>query len=188
MAITKSGTVLMRSAEALRRAGKTKEAQQRIANWAKQNPNDATVQMYLAESHMAEKQFKPAIAILEGLVKRDPNNGAALNNLAWAYQQDKDPRALATAEQAYKVASNNAAVMDTLGWMLVEQGNVERGLPLLQKAVAGAPGAPELRYHLAVGLHKSGDKKAARKELETLLALNRPFAQLEDARALLKTL
>ena len=78
--------------------------------------------------------------------------------------------------------------MDTLGWMLVEQGNVERGLPLLQKAVAGAPGAPELRYHLAVGLNKSGDKKAARKELETLLALNRPFPQLEDARALLKTL
>lgn len=188
LAITKSGAVLMRSAEALRKAGKTKEAQARIAAWAKQNPNDATVQMYLAESHMAEKQFKPAIAILEALVKREPGNGAALNNLAWAYQQEQDPRALATAEQAYKVAANNAAVMDTLGWMLVEQGNVERGLPLLQKAVAGAPGAPELRYHLAVGLHKSGDKKAARKELETLLALNRPFPQLEDARALLKTL
>jgi len=187
-AITKSGAIMMRTAETLRKAGKAKEAQARITAWAKQNPNDAGVQMYLAESYMAEKQFKPAIAILEGLVKRDANNGPALNNLAWAYQQEKDPRALATAEQAYKVASTNAAVMDTLGWMLVEQGNVERGLPLLQKAVAGAPAAPELRYHLAVGLHKSGDKKGARKELETLLAQNRPFPQLEDARALLKTL
>ncbi len=188
LAITKSGAILMRSAETLRKMGKTKEAQQRIAAWAKQNPEDATVQMYLAESHMAEKQYKPAIAILEGLVKRNPNNGAALNNLAWAYQQDKDPRALATAEQAYKVAANNAAVMDTLGWMLIEQGNVERGLPLLQKAVGANPNAPEIRYHLAVGLHKSGDKKGARKELETLLAQNKPFAQLDEARSLLKTL
>lgn len=188
LAITKSGAILMRSAETLRKMGKTKEAQQRIAAWAKQNPEDATVQMYLAESHMAEKQYKPAIAILEGLVKRNPNNGAALNNLAWAYQQDKDPRALATAEQAYKVAANNAAVMDTLGWMLIEQGNVERGLPLLQKAVGVNPNAPEIRYHLAVGLHKSGDKKGARKELETLLAQNKPFAQLDEARSLLKTL
>lgn len=188
LAITKSGAVLMRSVESMRKMGKAKEAQQRIAAWAKQNPNDETVQMYLAESHMAEKQYKPAIAILEALVKRSPNNGAALNNLAWAYQQEKDPRALATAEQAYKVAANNAAVMDTLGWMLVEQGNVERGLPLLQKAVTGAPNAPEIRYHLAVGLHKSGDKKGARKELETLLAQNKPFAQLDEARSLLKTL
>ncbi|HBZ05167.1 MULTISPECIES: XrtA/PEP-CTERM system TPR-repeat protein PrsT [Massilia] len=188
LAITKSGAVLMRSAETLRKMGKTKEAQQRIATWAKQNPEDATVQMYLAESHMAEKQFKPAIAILEALVKRQPNNGAALNNLAWAYQQEKDPRALATAEQAYKIASNNASVLDTLGWMLVEQGNVERGLPLLQKAVGSNPNAPEIRYHLAVGLHKSGDKNGARKELETLLAQNKPFAQLDEARSLLKTL
>lgn len=188
LAITKSGAILMRSAETLRKMGKTQEAQQRITAWAKQNPQDATIQMYLAESHMAQKQFKPAIAILEALVKRDPNNGAALNNLAWAYQQEKDPRALATAEQAYKIAANNAAVMDTLGWMLVEQGNVERGLPLLQKAVGSNPGAPEIRYHLAVGLHKSGDKKGARKELETLLAQNKPFAQLDEARSLLKTL
>ena len=97
-------------------------------------------------------------------------------------------RALATAERAYKVAANNASVMDTLGWMLVEQGNVERGLPLLQKAVGSNPNAPEIRYHLAVGLHKSGDKNGARKELETLLAQNKPFAQLDEARSLLKTL
>jgi Flp pilus assembly protein TadD len=144
--------------------------------------------MYLAESHLAAGEFKPAASILEGLVKRYPNNGAALNNLAWAYSEQKDPRALATAEQAYKAAGTNPAVMDTLGWMLVEQGNSARGLPLLQKAVAGAPNAPEIRYHLAVGLHKSGDKNGARKELETLLAQNRPFPQLEEARSLLKLL
>jgi putative PEP-CTERM system TPR-repeat lipoprotein len=188
LAITKSGAITIRAAELLRTMGKTKEAQARVTAYARANPDDAAVQMYLAESHLVAREYKPAATILEGLVKRNPNNGAALNNLAWAYSQQKDPRALATAEQAYKLAPDNAAVMDTLGWLLVEQGNTARGLPLLQKALAGTPASPEIRYHVAVGLHKSGDKNGARKELETLLAQNRPFPQLEEARSLLKTL
>ncbi|WP_229425310.1 MULTISPECIES: tetratricopeptide repeat protein [unclassified Massilia] len=188
LGVTKSGTILIRSAELLRQMGKNKEAEARVLQFAKANPDDVPVHMYLAESYLAAKEYKPAASVLEEMVKRNPNNGAALNNLAWAYQQLKDPRALATAEQAYKVAPTNAAVLDTLGWMLVEQGNTERGLPLLQKALAGASASPEIRYHVALGLHKSGDKKGARKELETLLAQNRPFPQLEEARSLLKTL
>ena len=187
-AITKSGAVLLRSAQAMRQSGKEAEARQRVLQYAKAHPEDMAVAMYLAESHLAAKEYKPAAALLENIVKRAPDNGAALNNLAYAYQQTKDPRALATAEQAFKIAGDNASVMDTLGWMLVEQGNTQRGLPLLQKAAAGAPTLPEVRYHLAVALNKSGDKAGARKELESLLAQNQPFAQQEEARSLLKTL
>jgi len=187
-AITKSGAVLLRTAQALRQSGKEAEARQRVLQYAKAHPEDLGVAMYVAESHLAAKEYKPAAVLLEDIVKRAPNNGAALNNLAYAYQQTKDPRALATAEQAFKVAGDNASVMDTLGWMLVEQGNTQRGLPLLQKAAAGAPTLPEVRYHLAVALNKSGDKAGARKELESLLAQNQPFAQQEEARSLLKTL
>jgi FimV-like protein len=187
-AITKSSAVLLRSAQSLRMAGKEDEARQRVAQYAKSHPEDLQVTMFMAEAHLAAKEYKPAAALLEDIIKRAPNNGPALNNLAWAYQQLKDPRALATAEQAVKVAGDNPSVMDTLGWMLVEQGNTQRGLALLQKAAAAAPALPEVRYHLAVALHKSGDKTGARKELESLLAQNKPFAQQEEARSLLKTL
>lgn len=187
-AITKASAILLRSAQAQRQAGKEAEANARVAQAAKANPDDMQLAMYMAETQLAAKDYKAAAALLEKVVKRVPNNGPALNNLAWAYQQLKDPRALATAEEAFKVAGSNAAVMDTLGWMLVEQGNTQRGLPLLQKAATAPAATPEIRYHLAVALHKSGDKTGARKELETLLAQNQPFAQLEEARSLLKTL
>jgi Flp pilus assembly protein TadD len=59
---------------------------------------------------------------------------------------------------------------------------------MLQKAVSLAPAAPELRYHLAVALSKSGDKVNARKELDKLLQDNKSFPQIDDAKALLKTL
>ncbi len=112
----------------------------------------------------------------------------ALNNLAWILHQQNDPRALGYAEQANKLKPDNAALLDTLGWIRVEQGDVARGLPLLQKAVDLAPGAPVIRYHLAVGLAKSGDKVKAKKELEQLLASGKSFSQIEEARALLKSL
>jgi Flp pilus assembly protein TadD len=86
------------------------------------------------------------------------------------------------------VTSESPAVMDTLGWLLVEQGNTQRGVPLLQKAATLAPRAPEIHYHLAYGLSKAGDKAGARKELDKLLAENAAFDQLDQARSLRKTL
>jgi putative PEP-CTERM system TPR-repeat lipoprotein len=188
LAVHKSSEVFVKSLMSMTASGKGKEAQARAQQWLKDNPTDQGVGRYVAETSLANKDFKQAIATMQDLLKSNPNDPVLLNNLAWVYQQQKDPRALETAEQAFKVAGDNPGVMDTLGWMLVEQGNTARGLPLLQKAGALAPNAPEIHYHLAVGLNKSGDKQGARKELEKLLAQNQSFAQADEARTLLKTL
>ncbi|WP_159628319.1 XrtA/PEP-CTERM system TPR-repeat protein PrsT [Massilia puerhi] len=187
-AMQPTSVILMRNAGILRSQGKNGEAQQRLTKWLKQNPTDNAALLYLAEMHLAANQDKEAIPLLQNIIKRVPNHVVALNNLAYAFQQEKDPRALPTAEQAYKLADNNPAVIDTYGWLLVEQGDVARGVPLLQKAAGLAPNAPEIRYHYAVGLSKQGNKAAARKELETLLAENKSFTHADAARSLLKTL
>jgi putative PEP-CTERM system TPR-repeat lipoprotein len=180
--------LLVKMASAMKAAGKDKEAQPLLAQWRKAHPSEPVVAMYMAQLQLADKQYKPAIALLEEVVKHQPDNAMALNNLAFAYQQEKDARAIPTAEKAMKLTGENPAVMDTLGWMLVEQGNTQRGVPLLQKAVALAPKAGDIRYHLAYGLSKAGDKAAARKELDRLLAENQPFAQIDEARTLRSTL
>jgi putative PEP-CTERM system TPR-repeat lipoprotein len=183
-ALTPTPALMIKLHSTMTRLGKQKQADVRMAQWQKQHPADALTMMYVAESNLAKKQFKTAIPQLQAIVKQDPKNVVALNNLAWAYQQEKDPRALATAEQAYQLAGANPAVVDTLGWMLVEQGNIARGLPLLRKAVELAPKSIDMRFHLATGLSKSGDKAAARKELEPVLAAGSAFADIEAARAL----
>lgn len=174
--------------QALGMAGKIKEVKARGTQWLSANPGDVRVALMVAEANLSSKEYKPAIAVLERALKSAPNNPLVLNNLAWAYQQEKDPRALPTAEQAYKVASDIPGIMDTLGWLLVEKGDTARALPLLKKAVEKFPNSPEFRYHLGVALHKSGDKQAARKEIDHALAQNTPFSDIEAARALLKTL
>jgi putative PEP-CTERM system TPR-repeat lipoprotein len=187
-ALGKTPALLLKLNQAQRLSGKTKEADVQLAQALKDAPNDVTLLMYQAETQLGAKQYKAAIVNFEAVLKRNPNNPLVLNNLAWAYQQEKDPRALATAEQANKLAPDAAPLMDTLGWMLVEQGDLKRGMPLLEKAAAKAPQANDIRYHLAAALYKAGDKARARKELDKALADGKPFSQADEARALLKLL
>lgn len=187
-AINKSGLLMTKLHTSLRQSGKEKEASSRLAQWLKENPSDSSTRMYLAGTYLAEKQNKAAIEQYQTVLLQDPKYVPALNNLAWLYQQEKDPRALEVAEKANLLVPDNSAILDTLGWILIEKGDTTRGLPILQKATTLAPEAAEIRYHLALGLVKSGDKTKARKELEQLLATGKTFPQIEEARALLKQL
>jgi predicted Zn-dependent protease len=131
---------------------------------------------------------RDAIEQYEWLQRKVPESVTVLNNLAWAYHRVKDARALPTAERAYKLQPDNAAVIDTLGWILVEEGNASRGVDLLQAAVAATPDAPERRWHLAQGWFRAGERSKARNELESLLRATTPFAGRADAAALLNEL
>ncbi|MEW7849572.1 XrtA/PEP-CTERM system TPR-repeat protein PrsT [Massilia aurea] len=187
-AITNSPALLVKISQVLAQNGRAPDGAARLEKFHAAYPGNDMIAMLVADNHLAKRQFKPAIASLEAALKVRKEDPAALNNLAWAYQQEKDPRALPTAEQAYKLAGQNAAIMDTLGWILVERGDTARGIDLLRKAVATAPEASDMRYHLAAALAKSGDKAGARKEAEQLVASGKPFPALEDTKALLKQL
>ena len=187
-AFTRTSELAIKTANALRAAGQQEQAGKRLAQWLRQHPADVRVQLYKAETLMADRQPKLAAVQFEEIVRQHPDNVIALNNLALAYQLSQDARAAQSAEAAYKLAKDQPVVMDTFGWILVEQGDTARGLPILRKASALAPRARDIRYHLAMGLYKSGDQAAARKELQTLVAGNMQFAQAAETRALLKQL
>jgi putative PEP-CTERM system TPR-repeat lipoprotein len=178
--------LLMKLLGVLQRTGNTKDADAQAKQWFQAHPDDVVIHTYLADNYLAQKQNKGAIEQYQAVLRQQPKNAGAMNNLAWAYQQERDPRAMETAEAAYKLAPDNAAIQDTLGWMLTDHGDTAKGLPLLQKASAAAPDALDIRYHLVQALLKSGDKIKARSELEHLLASGKPFAQSDEAKALLK--
>lgn len=185
--LRRSGAVVVKLHAAYMQAGKPREAEARLAQWLKESPDDASSRLYAAAASLRDGRVKNAIEQYEWLQQKQPDNVLVLNNLAWAYQQVKDPRALETAERAYKL-SPNAATGDTLGWILVEQGETVRGLDLLRKAVATAPNTPTIRYHLAYGSFKAGDKSKARDELERLIKSDAQFPQKVEAMDLLKQL
>jgi putative PEP-CTERM system TPR-repeat lipoprotein len=189
--IDKTGVLAIKAHQALTGIGNAKEADARLLQWINDQPSNIVARDardYLAATYMTAGHNKQAVEQYQLLLQTDPKNSHALNNLAWLYQQEKDPRALATAEQAYLVASDSAVIMDTLGWILVEQGETTRALELLQKAAERAPGSTAIRYHRAVALAKAGDITRARKELADLLVENKTFPERPKAQALLKQL
>lgn len=177
--------LLMKLAAALRAANRPAEADAQVATWRKAHPDEPLGMLYSAELNIATKQYKLAIGQLEAVLGKAPDNVMALNNLAWSYQQEKDKRALPTAEKASQLAGENPTVMDTLGWILAEQNQLERALPLLKKASELAPQASDIRGHYAAALWKKGDKAGARKELQAAMSDTR-FAQSDEGRSLQK--
>ncbi|MEO8407435.1 MAG: XrtA/PEP-CTERM system TPR-repeat protein PrsT [Oxalobacteraceae bacterium] len=186
--LNKSGPLMIKLHGSLKQAGQDKEADSRLLQWLKEHPADTSARMYLGTVSLLNQQNKAAIEQFQAILQNDQKNVVVLNNLALAYQQDKDPHALEYAEKAHQLAADNPAILDTLGWILIEQGNTSRGLPLLKKATALVPEAMEIRYHLVLGLIKSGDKATARKELEQLLASGKNFSRLDEAKSLLTQL
>ncbi|WP_373986917.1 XrtA/PEP-CTERM system TPR-repeat protein PrsT [Duganella sp. BuS-21] len=156
---------------ALIQANKPTEARLQMQKWLSAHPNDHASRLYFAGSLLALREFAASSAQFEEVLRQVPGQFIALNNLAWLYQQKRDARALPYAELAHKLAPDNPAVTDTLAWLLLEQGHLDRALPMLKQAAAQAPASTEIRYHYGVALAKSGDKRGARAQLEPLLAL-----------------
>lgn len=174
--------------QALLLAGNNASAEQKLGDWLKRHPEDQKTKVYAASHYTRTGRNAEAITQYQALLAANPDNALLLNNLANLYLKIKDTRALEAAEKAYKLNPAHPDIQDTAGWVLVQQGDLKRGLELLRKAREAFPQAPAIRYHHAVALAKTGDGRKARQELEQLLATNPTFPEKEDARLFLKGL
>jgi tetratricopeptide (TPR) repeat protein len=132
----------------LNKAGNTQQAERFLDDWGVKLPNSVGPQEMRALS-MHEKNDTPkAISMYENILKQSPTNALVLNNLAWLYQESKDKRALETARRAFELNSQNPMIMDTYGWILVNNGQREEGLKLLERAAQLAPENADIGSHL----------------------------------------
>ena len=151
-------------------------------------PDDGEVRMLLAQYLDQRGNTDSAIDEYQKVVATDESNYVALNNLAWIYQSNNDARAEATARRAVELAPGNASVMDTLGWILLQSGNVDESVRLLRQASELADGNPNIGYHLAAALVQSDQIEEARQTLQAILDAGGDFVSRRDAENLLKGL
>lgn len=154
----------------------------------KQRPLESTVRMMLAQAHQNSGRIPEASAEYENVLRHNPDNFLAANNLAWNYFQSNDARAEETARRAYEIQPENSSVVDTLGWILVKKGSLQDGLAMLRRADELGDGRAEIRYHLAVGLAASGEAVEAKTILQEILSAKSEFSSRQQAQELLLTL
>jgi predicted Zn-dependent protease len=153
------------------------------------DPKDLAVRSALASFHLEQKNYDSAITEYTGLVSEHPADAAALNNLAWLYQQKGDlKKARELAERAVAAAPRAAQIDDTFGWILLAQGEADKAITYLSAASLSAPRNPDIQYHLAVALHRTGRAADAQATLESLLGSGVPFSDKAAAEKLLQQL
>ncbi|MGH8682539.1 MAG: XrtA/PEP-CTERM system TPR-repeat protein PrsT [Burkholderiales bacterium] len=169
-------------------AGSTDAAVRFLESWVRRYPKDLVAMRALADGYLRVGDLPAAKLWYERVLARRVDDPYVLNNLATVLSRQGDASALAHAERAHKLAPQDAAIQDTLGWMLVQRGQRDAGLRHLREARLRDPKSPEIRYHLAVALAQAGRSKEARAELEPALQAGATFEEAGEARKLLQTL
>ena len=182
---TPSSNLAIKLSESLRLSGQQASATQPLTDWLSKHPQDTRVRQFLGAAWMELGKTDKAIETYEQVIRDEPDNVVALNNLAWLYGLDRNPRALVLAESALQEAPDNPGIQDTCGWLQVQNGNFEEGRQLLEKALRQLPDSPEIRYHYAVALYQTGERDKALGMLKDLLAEDNEFTGRADAQQFL---
>jgi cellulose synthase operon protein C len=184
----KSPALAIRMYTLLEAQGRKAEAEAFATSWTQQNPKDNLVEAFVGGLSVQRKDYAEAVRWYKSSLKTQPNNAVTLNNLAYALGQLQDKSALEYGEKALSLAPKSAAVLDTVGWLYVERGDVNRGLELLNKAHSLAPNVPSVQLNLAKALIKAGQETAARQQLEVLAKLPAGTPIRDEAEKLLSSL
>lgn len=101
---------------------------------------------------------------LRQILKRDPEHVAALNSLGYilADRTSRLDEAQQLLQKALRLSPDDAAILDSMGWLHYRSGNYPEALSYLRKAYAVTPNT-EIGAHLGEILWVTGDREAAQK-------------------------
>ncbi len=120
--------------------------------------------------------FEKSLELMRKVLKFDPNNYMALNYIGYSYAEkgirlDEAERLI---RKALSLAPDDAFIIDSMGWVLYQQGRYTDAYKYLKKAVERVPSDPTLREHLADVLLKLGRKEEAIQHYKKALSLMSP--------------
>ena len=167
---------------------KATEADKFATGWAEDHPQDAAFRQYLGDRALSQVNYPLAESHYLAVVRLQPENAVAFNNLAWLAAQLKKPAALGYAEKANALKPEQPAFMDTLAMILANSNQVGKAIEIEKRAVALQPQYPTFRLSLARLYIQSGDKLRAKVELDQLAKLGDKFPGQAEVSKLLETL
>ncbi len=144
-----------------------------------------SVSLHYATASVYEEQGRISAALHElmGVVRARPDDPAALNALGFtlADHAKKLPQARKLIERAHAAAPKNAAILDSLGWVLFRQGRASEALPYLDTAFTDEHDG-DIAAHLGEVLWQLGRQDEARRIWSQAIALDADNHLLKSTR------
>jgi tetratricopeptide (TPR) repeat protein len=148
-----------------------------------QYPDSVDLRYARASLYEEQGQIAAALHELTLVVSLRPNDPAALNALGFTLaDHDKElSRARKLIERAYAAAPRNAAILDSLGWVLFRQGHAAEALPYLSAAYADDRDG-DIAAHLGEVLWQLGQTQEAERVWSEAGALDADNQLLKSTR------
>lgn len=158
-------------AEVLSDAGRGPEALKLYDQALAEMPDDADLLYGRSLVHEQLKDVKAAEADLRRILARDEDDARAMNALGYmlTVHTDRLDEAHGLVGRALELSPDDAAVIDSMGWIQFRRGKLAEARALLEKAFRKARD-PEIAAHLGEVLWTLGDKAEARSVWDAALA------------------
>ena len=166
--------IFLRIGEAYRRKGDFANAIVVLQKAREIVPENGVVLSTLALVLESAERWTEARQVYEVVIKLDPNNAIALNNLAYLLTEHGGDLndALTKAQRAKQLLPGLSEVSDTLGWIYLKKNLTDNAIDIFKDLVTKVPGSAIFRYHLGMAYSQKGDKTRALKELQDALKFN----------------
>ncbi|MBI1395668.1 MAG: PEP-CTERM system TPR-repeat protein PrsT [Betaproteobacteria bacterium] len=154
-------------------------AELEVERWTKAHPASTAPMTFIAQLRSAHGEHDRAVRWYRRVLDSRPNDPVAMSNLARALGQARDPAAMSIAKRALVIAPRNGVVLDTLGVLSAQSGDLARAISYFEQAVAVDPNAAATRVHLARLLMQVDRKQDAKVQLEAAsrVATDGPLAR-----------
>lgn len=154
----------MTEARLLREADQSDAAAQLLAKAVAASPDDLSLRYGRAMQAARLKDYATMEADLRFILEREPEHVDALNALGYtlADRNERLDEAETLIGRALALKPDNAAILDSMGWLRFRQGRMGEALDYLRRAYDKLPD-PEIAAHLGEVLWANGDHAAARK-------------------------
>jgi len=128
-----------------------------------EHPDNIEIRYARAMLYDGIGQPADAEADLKQIIEQEPENAVALNALGYILttRTDRLREARGYIEKALRLDPNNPAILDSMGWVLFLEGQLEPALEYLSRAWAAFPD-PEVAAHYGEALWMNGAEEQAR--------------------------
>jgi tetratricopeptide (TPR) repeat protein len=143
-----------------------------LAEALAKNTDDRALLFGLSTLRLMQHDDQDAERLLRRFLHLEPNNVPAMNNLAMllAEQREGAAEALELVERAMAIAGAQSELLDTKGWVMLEQKRFPEAEANFQEALAMPPDSPRYRFHLALSYQRQGKEDDAQDMLQRALA------------------
>lgn len=142
----------------------------------------------LAQLYAQQQAYPKAEAQYRAILKDNPNNIIALNNLAYTCidHLNRPDEGLKLIQRAMKITPGDPNLVDTYAWALAKLGRFQESRDMLEKVIGigNAAESPDQLYHMGYVLEKTGSSRQADRYYRQALEIARAKKNTELQKAI----